>query len=140
MDSESSTAPALSIISPDWLLEELVSYVNHEGLQVGISLNVPGAIMSGTLISVTQYFDEFAAQFEAGLAANPEQAKIFFDRFSSFKPTEEELSKHRPIPQFIHLKDAKLHSPGATRKSVIVPLWRGRINEVAGFFLGVFSD
>lgn len=136
--SDLDMARGFSIISPDWLLEDLVGFANHDGLRMNISINVPGGIVSGTLIPVTQYFDEFVAQFKAGFKSDIGQ--IYFDQLSSYKPSEEELAEHRPLPQFIHLKDAKLYSPGTTGAHVIAPLWRGRINEVAGFFLDVLSD
>lgn len=132
------TARGFSIISPDWLLEDLVGFANHGGLRMSISINVPGGIVSGTLIPVTQYFDEFVDQFKAGFKGDVGQ--IYFDQLSGYKPSEEELSEHRPLPQYIHLKDAKLYSPGTTGGHVTAPLWRGRINEIAGFFLSVPSD
>lgn len=126
--------------SPDCLLQEIVLLVNQSPLEIGITLNIPGAMVSGTLISKYQYYDKYTAQIAEGFKKlDPELAQSFLSQISAGGKLTPEDEKDVPASEynFIHIKDAKVYSAGVPGDSVKAPLWRGRISEVAGFFLGV---
>ena len=50
----------------DWHLQVLVEDANDFGVEIPITLFVPGAVVSGVLTSGKVYFDLFADRFAAG--------------------------------------------------------------------------
>ncbi|MDN2716866.1 gas vesicle accessory protein GvpU [Janthinobacterium sp. SUN120] len=123
----------------DRLLQELVKHANDWGLSISITLNLGGSMVSGQLISVETYLDEFAAEFKASFKDNPEIAQSYFDLFSSYKPKRSEAEDKSPITpaRYIHLQGVRTYAPGRPQFSVTSNLWRGRISEVSGFFIGM---
>ena len=122
----------------DWFLQTLVGMVNHHGISFGITLNVSGFLISGTLIGGKAYFDgigtEFSTGFEAQIAENIKEsfAKYGENLYSNKEKNDDNI----PIG-YIHLKDAKFYNtngnPIPGNRGV---WWRGRLNEVSGFMLG----
>lgn len=127
----------------DWFLQNLVSFANDWGLEMGVTLQVSGMLVSGTLISGVKYFEEFAAQFSGGIKNSSELSEQFHQLISSYKEVYDvettEMNNRLP-PNYIHLRNAKFYQPGQkpfpTDHGV---LWRGRVSEVGGFNLGSFS-
>jgi hypothetical protein len=125
--------------SPDCMLQELVLFVNQNPLEIEITLSIPGAMVSGMLISKYQYYDKYTAQVADGFRkVDPELAQAFLNEVSKGPKLTPEDERNVPASEynFIHLKDVKMYSAGVPEDSVKAQLWRGRISEVAGFFLG----
>jgi hypothetical protein len=120
----------------DWLLQTLVSSVNAEDdFELSITLQTGGLLVSGTLISGRRYFVALAKVFtESGKPG--EDYKSISKLGDIYAPKTGSTEK----PSFIHLKQAQFFGPGTmpTPSSEGV-LWRGRICDVAGFFLGTIS-
>jgi len=138
------TATTHITVETDWFLQNLVSFSNDWGIEMGITLQVSGVLVSGTLISGAKYFDEFAEQFSGGFKEESELRVSFYKLISSYKniyEVESQEANNRPAPEYIHLKNTKFFQPGQkaipTNNGV---LWRGRIREVGGFTLGSFSE
>lgn len=124
----------------DWLLQHLVALVTDGPLEMGITLQVSGLLVSGRLVSGARYFEGIASDFAHGLAAYPQVAKSVRDSFEEFGKLiyqSDAAPSSRPLPHYIHLTDAKFFStagePVPAEKGV---WWRGRISEVGGFALG----
>lgn len=88
-----------------------------------------------------QYFDALGADFASGFS-DAETAKSVQNAFAEFKKPYEQnhdsdVDDDRPLPRFVHLKQARLFQVGGNplpgNKAI---WWRGRISEVAGFMLG----
>jgi hypothetical protein len=96
---------------------------------IGITLVVPGGIMSGTVIGAKSFFESTAAQFRERVADNDEHnlgdtlAKSFFDSpgeqiEKEIKETAEAFERGErdeprwPMVRQIHLKDARFSIPG----------------------------
>lgn len=120
----------------DWFLQSLVSMANN-GVEVGVTLQVSGLLVSGVLAGGKAYFEGFAEDFSSGLN-DPETAKSVRDSFAKYGEIyKNEGDDAPPLPQYIHLKNARFFNtsgnPIPGNKGV---WWRGRISEVAGFTLG----
>ncbi len=55
-------------LSFDWFLRVLVGMANSSRLQVNVTLNVGGLLLSGTLISERQYFEGVAEGIRSATA------------------------------------------------------------------------
>lgn len=141
-DIEQQTPDRQTYADPDWFLQILVKMANQNGVEMGITLQVGGVLVSGQLVSGKKYFEGFADDF-SGAMSDPEEAqgvRNAFAKFGSGYGKEEDESAPQFEPTFIHLKDARVFHPGGTA----VPgnrgvWWRGRLSEVAGFVLGSLS-
>ncbi|KEZ48137.1 gas vesicle accessory protein GvpU [Metabacillus indicus] len=127
-----STATASS---KDSVLEFFVQASNKHGFALDITLNMNGAVISGTMISAKEYFDTLSETFEDG----SEVAQNLSEQLSRASESIEENG--RGEAHFIHLKNTKVYigdSKSTPSKGQII--WRGKLSEVNGFFLGKISD
>lgn len=126
----------------DWFLQFLVKMANNAQMEIGITLQVSGMLVSGNLIGNKAYFDGFGTDF-ASPFSDPEVAASIKQSFSSCCDTsanDDNETGNRPPPQFIHLKNARFFNtagnPIPGNRGV---WWRGRICEVGGFMLGTLQ-
>jgi hypothetical protein len=121
--------------SKDSILEFFVLAANKHGFSLDITLNVNGAVISGTLVSAKDYFDSLSETFEDG----NEVAQKISEQLA--KAGESIESKNEAEAQFIHLKNTKVYcgdsKPTPSEGKI---LWRGKLSEIDGFFLGRISD
>ena len=127
--------------SVDWYLQELVGLANTSGLEMGLTLNVGGSVVSGTLISGRKYFETFAQQFASAWPGDEETKENIRKSLATHakiydSPETEDL----PPPQYVHLTNAKVHSPTGSLPTNSGVLWRGKVNAVSGFSLGSLSS
>ncbi|ART77698.1 gas vesicle protein GvpU [Sutcliffiella horikoshii] len=119
----------------DSILEFFVQAANSYDFSLDISLNVNGAVISGTLISAKDYFETMSETFEDGneIAQKiSEQLAATGESFESNKGAE---------ANFIHLKNTKVYcGDSKPTPSEGKLLWRGKLSDVDGFFLGRISD
>ncbi|WP_100408011.1 gas vesicle accessory protein GvpU [Bacillus solitudinis] len=119
----------------DNILEFFVQAANKYDFSLDISLNVKGAVITGTLVSAKEYFDILSESFEDG----SEIAQKLSDRLT--KAGDEFEAQDDVEAYFIHLKNTKVYcgdsKPTPSRGKI---LWRGKLSEVDGFFLGKISD
>jgi hypothetical protein len=126
-------------IQRDPMLQALAEVAERSTLELGVTLNVKGLIITGFIISQSTYFDalieglnnvkqdhtvkESLLEFLSGLK----------DKLAS--PTDEQnLQKY---PNFIHLRNVKIYpSEGRGMPTYGDALWRGLIESVDGFALG----
>lgn len=148
----------------DWFLDQLVEWANRYGVEMGITLNAGGMLVSGQTISGRNYFIELAKEFRVGkeegslvhtLGDLIEANKQIYEKYDlTIKNQEEGLETGHeaiadgeesddsfpPPPTYIHLRDARIYAPG----QVPIPgnrgvLWRGRLSEINGYSLGSLS-
>lgn len=119
----------------DSTLEFFVTAANKHNFALDITLNVNGILISGTTISAQEYFESLGESFEDGNEISQKLA--------------EELQKAGEAAEgggddsihFIHLKNTKIYlaeSKGTPSKGKI--LWRGKLAEIDGFFLGKITE
>lgn len=141
-ESEDEVEPQLVRHEADWMLEMLVDMAN-DGLETGITLQVSGFLVSGSLVSGKQYFEGIGTEY--GNAVPGESGQTLKASFSSLGNIYADLDHAKkkgikvPTPNYIHLKEARFFHTGAPIPGNRGVWWRGRLSEVAGFALGSLS-
>ncbi|AIF43121.1 MULTISPECIES: gas vesicle accessory protein GvpU [Virgibacillus] len=121
--------------SKDNILEFFVTAANKHDFELDISLLVHGAIVTGTLISATEYFDNMSQSFEDGSEISQKVSQQLSQAGESVD------SGNQQEVNYIHLKNTKIYcgdSKPTPSKGEI--LWRGKLVEVDSFFLGRIAE
>ena len=124
--------------STDWFLQNLVGTINRSDIEVGLTLNVGGSLVTGTAISGKKYFNEFAAIYSGAFPLDQEtkdKVRVSIEQFANIYIEEAEKPPALP-PNFIHMRNVHtIHGVNflPTEQGV---LWRGRVSSVDGFSLG----
>lgn len=122
----------------DWFLQSLIDMVNAGSMSFGITLNVGGFLVSGTLIGGKEYFEGFGEDF-ATMIKETDSAKKVKDAFAKngeIYDSKEDL----PPASYIHIKEARFFNTNGTPiPSSQGVWWRGRVSNVDGFSLGSLS-
>lgn len=121
----------------DMFLDLFVGMANDRDLSMSITIQLGGLMVSGMLVGLnvwengvadqlTQAHQQFGEGFRQGM-------KLLRDR----EPTP---APDSPLqnPNYIHLRDARIYHPAGQTRDVL--WWRGRLNEVDGWFLGAPSS
>lgn len=132
-------SPAQPTPPADVFLQFLVNLVNNGGQleSIGVTLQMGGMLVSGSIVSGAEYFDRFAAAFADSLSDMEPPARHAVrtslaelgDVFRLPQPAE-------PLPNYIHLADALFFTADGTPIAGQPTLWRGRSSAVDGFILG----
>ncbi len=150
-DSARGLASSISEEQSDWWLAELVDLVNRTPLSFGITINVSGVLVSGLLVGGKEYFEGASRTVSEAFPAEGElqelvrrllamPASLYGAPHENEIPQEgpAEENQERPLPGFIHLKNARFWTPARP-----VPFsqqrgiwWRGRLQAVDGFIFG----
>jgi hypothetical protein len=115
----------------DNILEFFVQAANKHNFSLDITLNVKGAVITGTMVSAKEYFNILSEILEEG----NEIAQAVSEQLG--KAGEEAEANPDSEAYFIHVKNTKVYcgdSKPTPSKGEI--LWRGKLTEVDGFFLG----
>jgi hypothetical protein len=129
----------------DFFLQTLVEAVNESGLEVGLTLTVKGAVISGITVSMKRFFEENAAMIRsAGKGTlSEESSESLAQGFESLLELVAERDANEPNfkapPAFVHLRDACYLLDPHTLSSPAV-WWRGRLSEVDGFSIGILTQ
>lgn len=126
----------------DWFLQGFVDMVNGKDFTIGLTLNVGGFLVSGQVVSGHKYFEGFAEEF-SNIFEDKEVAetvKESYSKYGEIYTKEQDTKENRPMPQYIHLQNAKFYNtngkPIPNNRGV---WWRGRLSEVSGFMLGMLN-
>ncbi len=138
-DDASSTTPSAQ---HDWFIQSLVNVANVAPLSFGVTLQVSGLLVSGYLVSGKAYFQAIGQQIVSGLVQNAalaDQMRQMFATFESAYPNDP-TQKDRPVPQFVHLQNARFYSTDGTPvPSNAGVWWRGRISQISGIVIGILG-
>lgn len=107
------------------------------GSTMAITLNVRGATISGTMIAAQAWRRELVGMMrEHGGSQFVEDLAMGFENLDTKDAAEAELPPEvRPLPKFIHLRDAHLLG-GDIVSPLMYGLWRGRLSQVDGWTYG----
>lgn len=132
----------MRVDNKDWFLQNLIRIVNLGTGTFPITLNVGGFLASGILIGGKEYFENFGTDF-AGMFPPGESANNIKESIAQYGDIYT-LDKYKQESKigYIHLKNARFFNTSGnpipvSNKGV---LWRGRIEEVSGFCLGLLSN
>ena len=136
----------------DHILQVFVGHANDHHIELSITLQVGGVLVSGTLIGISRYFELLSEQIRSANGSKV-LAEAIADGFAqvaksmdeeavvvSEKETESESVERAPLPNFIHLRDVRFSGPSLDSSGVNRNLlWRGGVAAVDGWFLGQSS-
>jgi hypothetical protein len=122
----------------DAVLEMLLDLSDQDGLEIGITLNINGVIIEGTLVGPKTYYEGIV--YSAEQISDVTLSKVLHKKFSDLKEAyvkekEDSKSKNKKdmIATFIHLKNAKyiVNNQLPIQQNTI--WWRGRIDAIDAF-------
>ncbi|MFJ5771386.1 gas vesicle accessory protein GvpU [Psychrobacillus sp. NPDC093180] len=119
----------------DVLLTSLIAATNNSTLEIGVTLNVNGNLITGLLISYESYLKATSERLK-GHNKMADVISGFFDKIAKEHAAYKESSGGAPSPSMIHLKDAKLIDGNNTFN---LEYWRGKISSVDGFIIGNYQ-
>ena len=126
---------------PDWYLQALVQMVNGKDIEFPITLFAGGLIVSGQLTSGHKYFEGLGVQLKQFFGKSTEHTDDVIKYFT--QPAEIYLKDNKkektPPPQYIHLREAKVFTPGQQPIPSEGSWWRGRLISIDGFHFGTLS-
>jgi hypothetical protein len=140
---------------PDFLLRDVVSFMaNKMNSNLGITLMVRGAIMTGTLVGEREYLagvnDLFKRMARENLTKPTREDLESIDEAFNYDAMtediypgddtvddEDEAFEPQPV-RYLHLRDPVIIYPGATMsfQESPLPIMRIRLTEVEGWMLG----
>ena len=124
----------------DLILDTLVGMTIHR-VELPVTLNVKGTIVTGIAVSLEQYLEGVAKEFESA-TGSPEITSAFAQGFRNIKnmvPSQANSDDGARTPlRYIHLKNAKFVVGNNLIPSSSV-YWRGRLDQIDGFYLGTWS-
>lgn len=127
----------------DWLLRNLVKIVDsNDGLTIGITLQVSGMLVSGSLIGGKHYFMGFSQVISSGFGDIEVSASVreAFGKYAEIYEVKGDDDDEYIPPNYIHLRDARFfNTSGNPIPGNMGVWWRGRISEVGGFILGILG-
>lgn len=123
----------------DAIVLMFLSLVEEDGIEVAVTLNVKGVVISGLLIGASTYYEGITESSQE--LSDSTMSKIISKKFNDLKEAyfkqkleEDEKEDTENPPTFIHLKNAiYLNKGGQSIPTKSSTWWRGRISSLDGF-------
>jgi hypothetical protein len=131
--------------SIDWFLRSTVETIIAHGVEIGVTLAVGGAIVSGVLISGKKYFEELGDALNAASETEGDIQSVLGDSWRQFttiydKPEGAPDDWQAPSAAYLHLRGARYYAPGQRPIPAEGALWRGKLSAVDAFSVGQFRE
>lgn len=142
-----TTEPLPEFPDTDELLVNLINIANMANAEIGITLHMPGGLISGLLVSSASYFEGLATGMEQATGGS-NLASMLKESYSKTSAAlrakdedQESVARHSGVArEFIHLKNARYcDAAGNLAPAQGGVWWRGRLAAVSGFSLGSFA-
>lgn len=124
----------------DWMLAWVLAHAECYGLEFGVTVNVGGATITGTVISGRKFFERLRASLERADTTNARLTKFIPSSLTQwiglYPEPGEDADLYDTKPNYLHLDNARYlfgNSPLVPSNGI---LWRGKIRSVDGFSLG----
>ncbi|MCF6780928.1 hypothetical protein [Stutzerimonas stutzeri] len=122
----------------DWVLVTLI-LAAEKGAEVGVTLTTAAGLVTGTIIGGAKYMEMQKAAFAEVPGGAGSVFEKIFDDWRSIYIEHSDSEDNRPLISFIHLRDARLITGTHVVPANQGLLWRGKLDSVIGFNLGVMS-
>ncbi|WP_150123797.1 MULTISPECIES: gas vesicle accessory protein GvpU [Achromobacter] len=138
----SKPAPPHDYQSGDWVLQNFVGLINRTKLQVPVTLQLSGLTVSGTTIAGPEYFRKLGDLIAVGMqngnvSSAAESMREYFSSHAKIYDGQTVGSEEPSVPAtYIHLENAVFWGSDGRTINSQGALWRGRLSEVSGFYLG----
>ncbi|MFP7492428.1 gas vesicle accessory protein GvpU [Terribacillus saccharophilus] len=121
-------------MAKDEILSFFVQAANHHDFSTDITLHVNGTLVTGTIVSAASYFSSLRDSIS-------EENDVAKQLKEALQQAKESADKRQGDVEYIHLKNMVAYlAENKTTPSDTELLWRGKISEVDGFFLGRMTD
>jgi hypothetical protein len=121
-------------VNNDNILQTFLHAANTHDFSLDITFTVKGAVISGTMISAKNYFAKLSETFEEGNVVAKELSGQLAKASQAIK------HDHTSKGQYVHLENVKVYiGDSKPTPSTGDILWRGKLSEIDGFFLGRIS-
>lgn len=123
----------------DWFLQFQAKMVKVYGLPVTLTVN--GLVISGTIVSQSDFIKDFSAKLGDGLGETLKDEGIRETIRQTYTLMTDKITEtpedERPDPLLIHLRDVRFYpSSQAPVPNSDGLWWRGKLSDVSGFSLG----
>jgi hypothetical protein len=130
--------------SIDWFLQSTIESIIGRGVEIGVTLTVGGAIISGMLISGQTYFKELGDTLTAASREEGDMHSILGEAWKEYtaiyeKPEDAAEDWTPPPAGYIHLREARFFSPSQRAIPDKGILWRGKLSSIDAFSIGNLS-
>ena len=132
--------------APDSYLVGFVSAVNSAAdvdFSIYLTLTIPSGMLNGELISGSRWWDELADTMQqvSTLPADERGFAAMFRERAAREQEEDAATAGPTLPTlYIHLRDARVYTPGQPGLPGNGMLWRGRLSEITGWGFGRFGE
>ncbi len=114
------------------------SIENLADASIGVTLTTTGGVVSGELVSGTEWAKAYLEELE-GTPAAPFLAETFEVLAKSLTPKDTKDEAGDGVPEFIHLTQARyLNANGMVPQGDTRP-WRGRLDQVVAWSFGAMT-
>ncbi|MFJ5809719.1 hypothetical protein OG906_02445 [Streptomyces sp. NBC_01426] len=125
----------------DLELRMLINLVNKDEenrSHFGVSLNIPGGVIYGQVISRSAYAQEWETALRDLPGAGAESLARLPRLINQVLEEQSEEQETDPLPRWVHLQDA-VFLTGAANQTMRYGLWRGRLADIVGWSLSIPS-
>lgn len=120
-------------------LQMLVALANKSGFEAGITLNVRGCLVTGTLISWEKYQTLYSTNMAGALRVSGYE-EVADSIETSNQELREAMRQQNPSEYFyIHLENTRFFVGDQAIPSNQGTLWRGKLSSVDGFVIGTIT-
>ncbi len=138
----------------DWALADWVVFANKYGMEIGVTLQVGGLLVSGITTSGADFLENLGESLSEATTRAGEKFQVLSETFRNMykeqaqklypKITSEELDssekkQYNSEPAFIHLKNVTIWTNSQCSPTQ-VKYWRGKLGNVDGWFLGTMAS
>ena len=132
----------LSFAEPDSLLTAFAQIANDHAIEFGMTLQVGGVLVSGTMVGGPTYFKLLNEALATAKGTNADElAARLIEGLS--RASDKIYGADAPpnlITTYIHMRDVNLYDAAGNSSVSRLSLWRGRLAAVDGFFLGTLGQ
>lgn len=137
----------------DWALGDWVVFANRYGIEIGVTLQVGGLLVSGTTTSGADFLENLGESLSEAAARAGDKFKVLSETFKNMYekqaqklypkiiPEELNSSEEKQIatePAFIHLKSVAIWAD-SQNSPIQVKYWRGKLGSVDAWFFGTIG-
>ncbi|TXS52283.1 hypothetical protein [Streptomyces sp. t39] len=120
------------------MLVRLVDQDEENRSHFGVSLNIPGGVIYGQVISREAYAQEWESSLRDLPGAGAESLARIPRLINEVLQEQRDDRDADPLPRWVHLRNATFLT-GATTQTMHYELWRGRLADIVGWSLSIPS-
>ncbi|MGE7129146.1 gas vesicle accessory protein GvpU [Lysinibacillus xylanilyticus] len=117
----------------DGILATFVEITNETSIEIGLTLNVGGALISGLAVSYEKYLKGISELFK-GHGPGAEAFSKQFEDLAVESKKYAETKEVKSLPNYIHMENTKFIDAHGNIQEL--GYWRGKLTSIDGFIIG----